>query len=197
MLTTALLLMLTATGDGPRSARLVSDVPPPPMAEEWKSWSEKQLRDEYDRLAATRPGIGGSIGLMATGGGVFLTAAYIFLLAGGLGGGSAAVPFLILLGVASTAAAALIVIGIIVLTRNLPERKAIGAQMDALQELADKRQAQFDRDRPPPPRDAEEAPYVPEEPEYIGPPPVGPPPLPLPPMPESFAPTVPIYLARF
>ena len=194
--TTALLFVLAAQpaflSDGtPRTVRLAADAPLVEAPPDYRGWSKAQLRVEYDRLAATRPGIGLPIALMATGGGTFLTAFYIFLLAGGLSGGPGAIGAIILLAVVGTVAAGMIIIGGIVLSRALPDRRAIGQQMDAVEKLASEREDREERQR------ENAAPPVYEEPPIIGPPPEGPPPLPLPPMPQSSILTVPIFVARF
>lgn len=176
-----------------RRVTLVADAPAveaPPDLQGYTGWTKQQLRAEYDRLAATRPSLGLPMALMIAGGSAFLSAFYLFAIAGGFAGGPGALPLIILLAVTSVAAAAVIIIGGIVLSRILPDRRAIGRQMDAVERLAESRpdEARRRRDEAPPPY---------EEPPIIGPPPEGPPPLPLPPMPQSLAPSLPIFLAQF
>lgn len=204
MLTTALLLMFASadvqpaflTGGAPRKVRLVDEEvlsPPPPEAlPSYAGWTRGQLRAEYERLGEKRPSLGMPIALMSSGGGALTLAAYILLgmLSSGINGVD--VPLLVIVGVIATASAGTIVIGGIVLSRLLPERKIYGAQMEEVDRLI-KESNELSPQR-------DDRIYVPPPPPIIGPPPEGPPPLPLPPFPQSSGSrsvSFPLIFARF
>jgi hypothetical protein len=201
MLTTALLLTLAAADvqpamlheGAPRSARLLAyDGMAPPQTDlpDYTGWSKAQLQQEYDRLKEMRPGIGLPIALMSSGGGVLVLSLYILFIgvlsSGGVNNGS--LPFVVLFGVAGTGGAAMLVIGGILLSRALPERKPYGRQMDEVDRLI-KEQGDDSEDQriyvPPPP------------PPIDGPPPEGPPPPPLPPYSPQASVHFPLIFARF
>ncbi len=198
MLTTALLLTLAATpavspaflGDAaPRRIHLVQDAPPaPPAAEQapdFSRWTRAQLRAEIERLDATRPSLGLPIGLMAGGGGGALVSAYVLLLS--LAGNSRTLlPLFIFLGIAGTVCVGLLVLGGIFLSQALPERRVIGARMDAID--AQLNSETDPRELPPPP--PVQQPQTPDD--YVVPPPPS-----LPPEQVRVLPSFRIVLARF
>lgn len=200
MLTTALLLMFASAdapptfllADSPRAVRLIANelVPPPSDLPSYAGWSKAQLKQEYDRLRAERPGIGLPIGLLAGGGGALVLGLYIaFFGALASTGGASALPFLVTFGVIGTAGAAMMILGGIVLSRILPDRRVYGRQMDEVERLMkeggdDEEERQYQVPPPPP------APLQ-------GPPPEGPPPPPLPPPYPQASLTFPLFFARF
>ena len=186
MLTTALLLMI-ASADAPRSMRLIADEVPQVPA--YTGWGHRELTAEYERLSDARPGLGLPISLMAGGGAVLTVCAYALSGLATSGFRGVNVPIGAVFGVLATTSVAAVVIGGIMVSRILPERRVYSAQMD---EVSARLNDLNDAERPYTPR------YVapPAEPEIIGPPPVGPPPLPLPPMPQASL-TFPLLMARF
>ncbi len=203
MLTTALLLMFASTDDqpaflaagSPRTVRLVVDeAAPPSNLPSYAGWSKGQLRQEYERLKETRPGIGLPIGLMGGGGGALTVALYLVGL-GVIASGAlttSSLPFLVLFGIVGTGGAAMVIIGGILLARALPERRIYNAQMDEVDRLS----KEGEDNRQPDPR-RYVPPEAPEAPTYIGPPPQGPPPPPLPPDASRSSLQFPLIFARF
>ena len=178
MVTTALLLLLAGTPDArpaflvdgaPRRMRLVQDAPPPiaQQAPDYARWTRGQLQAEYDHLDSLRPGLGLPIGLIAGGGGAAIVDLYVLLLA--LAGNSRTLlPLFIALGVAGVISAGLIVLGVILLTRALPERRAIGLQMDEVDRWLNGRGDEYAPPRPPPPDGAPNDIVVPPPPPLPG-----------------------------
>ena len=191
MLTTALVLMLSAAPDlssaffnagAPRRIRLVDDAPLAPPAD-YSSWSRRQLQQEYERIEGIRPGLGLPIGLIAGGGGAGLAGLYALFFSL-LASSSSALPFTIVFGVAVVAGVGVAILGIIVLVRLLPERRALGNQLDEVEEQLRSRGEENEPRRPPRGR-----------PDELDVPPPPPPPA-LPP-PQVSLPEFPITLARF
>ena len=166
MLTSALLLMFAAAPDAPFAIQRVRLDEPLPS---YKGWTVPQLREEYERLDELRPsntlpivalltgitGVGISLVAYAAALGQFRGADTLANISFGLGG---------------TTSAALLCFGAIQLWRQAPDRKTYGAQMDAVQRLADwqERDEQL--------LDMWERRHgLSVQPPMIGPPPVGPP----------------------
>jgi hypothetical protein len=158
MLTSALLLLLAATeplpasiSTVPRSVRLVADTEELPT---YAGWSGAQLREEYARLKASRPGIGPSIGLISAGGGTLVVSLYVLVIGLATSGGGLTMPVIAAFGVIATIGAAVMILGFIVLSRVLPDRKLFGAQMDEVERLLKESGEDDPPDRrylPPPP----------------------------------------------
>lgn len=198
MLTTALLVMFAAhpallSEGAPRAARLVAAVPLAPPSSDlptYEGWTKAQLRQEYERLKETRPGIALPITLMGSGGGALILSLYVlfFGVLASNGFTSAAVPFLAVFGVMGTGGAAMLIIGGILLSRALPDRRIFGAQMNEVDRLI--------KEGDDPPGLPDQRQYVPP-PDMMGPPPEGPPPPPLPPYTPQASLTFPLIFARF
>lgn len=181
MLTTALLMMLAAepaflSNDTPRAVQLVSAGVPLPS---YRGWTAAQLRMEYVRLEDLRPGL--ALPLLSLLTGFTGMAVSLFAYAIALGNFRGAdLTANIAFGVGGTVSVALTAIGIIKLATGSSDRKIYGAQMEAVERLADG----YERDE----RllDLWEQRHGPGAlPPIIGPPPKGPPP------PTSAPPVVP------
>ena len=199
MLTATVLLMLHVTptrsaillGDAPRRIRLVELEEPAAASPNYESWTGARLRGEYDRLEEIRPGIA----LPATMTMVGATGAGVASLAfGSAASNFFGVEFAVAVAFSITiiVCVGLAIVGIILLVRLMPERRAIGKQLDAIEEVY---RAGLWRNSPGRP-----CPQGPEQP-YLQPP-GGPPPT-VPPVPEYHSPSVmtpsgyPITLAVF
>ncbi|MBS1150029.1 MAG: hypothetical protein H6Q89_1727 [Myxococcaceae bacterium] len=202
MLTTALLLMFASADvqpaflnpSAPRRIRLLADepLPPAPPAElpSYAGWSKAQLEREYDRLKEERPSIGLPIALMSSGAAALAISLNLVMLgllsAGGVN--NASIPFLAVFGIVGTGGAAMLIIGGIVLSRVLPERRPYSLQLDEVQRLLKEGGEELA---------PEQRQYVPDAPPIIGPPPEGPPPPPLPPYSPQASVQFPLIFARF
>ena len=142
MVTAMLLLMLHGTphvrpalgiGDATRRMRLVEDIHAPDTTE-YESWSRVQLRDEYDRLEAARPGVLLPVLMIAVGatGAAFTGIGLASALSSFFG---VAVGVAVVLSVAIVICVGLAILGTIFLVRLTPERRAMGKQMDAIEEV--------------------------------------------------------------
>ncbi len=180
MLTVALALMLHGlpvepaylSGDVHSRVRLVDALGEP--LPNYETWSRNQLREEYDKLDELRPGIAWQLTMMLGG----TTGAAIC----GIWLGSSLSSFfgievalLVGLSVAIIVFAGVAILGTILLVRLWPERKAVGARMDAIEGVY---RAGYWRGQQ---RPCPETP-APREPQFDGPGPTVPPPPRVPPV---------------
>src|SRR5438552_3233808 len=129
MLTATVLLLLQATpefvpahltDDRPRKIRLIA------LEGErtnYDGWSRGQLRDEYDRLEAERPGIGLPITSMAVGGGLAALSALSEI--GYLGAFFPPIGWIVFFAVAIVVGVGLVALGAILMYQRVPARRAM------------------------------------------------------------------------
>lgn len=173
-------LQVSLVKEPPRfSAHLIEAQTQAPQPNDYSTWSREELLAEYNRLEADRPSVAMPIALMATG----VVALVVGLYCGLFGlvlsaAGSSSSTLLIVAAVAGLAGLGLLLSGIVLLIGALHDRRAMGTEMDRIQEQLHDRSPGI---QPGPP----------------APPPTGP----VPPMPgptQVFAPVKPtILLATF
>jgi hypothetical protein len=175
-------LQVSLVQEPPRfSAHLVQaqQQPQAPLPNDYSTWSREELLKEYNRLDSERPSVAMPIVLMATGAVALVVGLYCGLFGLVLSAaGSSSSTLLIVAAVAGLAGLGLLLSGIVLFIGALHDRRAMGTEMEHIQD-------QLDRSRQP---------YTPGPP---GSPPTGPVPN-LPGPTQVFAPVKPsILLASF
>lgn len=144
------IVLLSVSGDlgSAHSARLLEDAPlfaqalppPPPMVPSEPELSDaqvsaQQLQVDIDALRRQRPGLGGGIALIATGGGIALLGGYFMLMAAitsSFGVMLTANPLFVLAIASFVIGAPLMVIGIWLLATKIEQRNLIDAEVNKL-----------------------------------------------------------------
>jgi hypothetical protein len=129
-----------------------SQVEDAPVQRSLESMSRAELKDEYARVEAARPGLGLPITLMAVGGGSILYGAILLLSFGTSGPGSAFSsnsPVGYVFVALMMAGAGMLFPGLWVLWSRRPERAELGQRMDDISERLDQldRADEYSKDR--------------------------------------------------
>jgi uncharacterized membrane protein len=116
-----------------------ADLPPPvPRGYEYTGWTRGQLQQEYDRLDASKPGLGSPISLLIIGGGLTTLGVGLFFYAlASLSSAGYAVVFFLGAACALIPGVILLIIGAVSLPARIRERNEIGAKQDLIRARMD------------------------------------------------------------